>query len=591
MALLVPIGIDDFRDVRERGLEYVDKSHLIRELLDKAGAQVVLLPRPRRFGKTLNLSMLRCFFEKREEDLWPLFADLSIAQAGARYREHFQRYPVIHLTFKGVKHERFEDCWSAIQLKIQHLFDEHRGVLEGAALSALEARNYKAVLDGTAEAALYERALLDLASYLHRARGEKVVLLIDEYDEPIHAAFVHGYSGAILDFFRAFLAEGLKGNPHIFKGVLTGILRVARESIFSGLNDLAAYSLLAVEFNTCFGFTEAEVTRLLEKAGRPDLLRAVRSYYNGYVFGGEAIYNPWSIVSFLDREDKLLRSYWVATSANDLVKDLLQHHALAVEEDMRVLLEGGFIERLLDENVVLARLREDEQALFSLLVFTGYLKAERAAGPPDEEPPYRLSIPNREVREVYTSTFRQWMEDRLRSQGGSVRRLLAALLEGDAERLEAQMQAFATDLLSYHDAAKVGGAGRGDPEQVYQAFVVGLLAALEPDYLVRSNRESGAGRPDVLVRPAVPGKPGAVLELKVVKASSRRPEKALTEALDQVRERGYAAELVAAGASPVHAFAIAFDGKRVWVRGGAAVEPAAPEKTRRARASAPKRRK
>ncbi len=188
MPLPLPLGIDDFQQLRELGLEYIDKSHLIRALLDKPGTQAVLLPRPRRFGKSLNLSMLRCFFEKRDEDLWPLFADLSIAQAGERYRAHFQRYPVIYLTFKGVKHDRFEDCWAAIRLKIEALFREHQGLLESGRLDPGEARHYRAVLDGTAEMALYHRALIDLSTYLRRVHGEPVVLLIDEYDEPIHAA-------------------------------------------------------------------------------------------------------------------------------------------------------------------------------------------------------------------------------------------------------------------------------------------------------------------------------------------------------------------------------------------------------------------
>lgn len=253
MARPLPIGIDDFRELRARGLEYVDKSLLIRELLDKPGVQALLLPRPRRFGKTLNLSLLRYFFEKRDEDLWPLFADLSIAQAGERYREHFQRYPVIHLTFKGAWHERWDDCWGAIRFKIEALFREHQGVLSSGRLDSGEVRNYRAVLDGVAEPTLYHRALIDLSAYLHRVHGQQVVLLIDEYDEPIHSGFAHGYAPAILDFFRAFLTEGLKGNAHLFKAVLTGILRVARESVFSGLNNLAVYSLLASEFSTCFG--------------------------------------------------------------------------------------------------------------------------------------------------------------------------------------------------------------------------------------------------------------------------------------------------------------------------------------------------
>jgi hypothetical protein len=554
----VPIGIDDFRLLREQGMEYVDKSHLIKEVIDR-GAQAMLLLRPRRFGKTLNLSMLRYFFEKREEDLSGLFAGLFIDQAGERYRAHFQRYPVIHLTFKGTKHERFEDCLGAVRLKIRVLFDEHRGILDSRLLSELEAKGYRAVLDDTAEPALYYRALLDLSSYLHRVHGEKVVLLIDEYDEPIYAGHVHGYAPTILDFLRAFLTEGLKDNPHLYKSVTTGILRIARESIFSGLNNLAVFSLLRRPFNTAFGFTEEEVVALLEKANAADNLDAVRRWYNGYVFGKTVVYNPWSILNYIADEERLLRPHWLSTSSNDLIRKELQQHSFRIQEAIETLLQGGSIEQVLDEHVALGDLEKREGALWSLLVFSGYLKAEPADGIPGEEPPYRLSIPNREVRQVYTSTFREWMEEQLSGRGGDIKRLTKALFTGDAEVLEEQLQAFTANVLSYHDIAL-------RPEQVYHAFVIGLLAALEPSYLVRSNRESGEGRPDVLIQPQTRGKPGAVLELKVARPGKKTPEQALAEGIAQIREGKYGAELQAAGASPIYAFAVAFDGKRVWVK-------------------------
>jgi len=573
MTLLIPIGISDFRELRERGLEYVDKSHLITELLDQPGIQVALLPRPRRFGKTLNLSMLRYFFEKRDEDLSHLFEDLAVWQAGEAYRAHFQRYPVVFLTFRDIKSSRFEECWADLKKKIEVLFREHEPLLDAGALGEGEARDFRAILDGKAEPVLYRRALGDLTKYLHRATGEKVIVLIDEYDEPIHAGHVYGYAKEVLEFFRSFLTAGLKDNPHLSRGVVTGILRIARESIFSGLNNLAVCSLLMPAFSTCFGFTEPEVTALLEKAGQGAQMDAVRAWYNGYSFGGEVIYNPWSVLNFLQRGGEP-KPYWLSTSSNDLIRQLLQGRAAKLEPIFEAMLEGGGIERILDENVVLDQLARSDDALWSLLVFSGYLKAEarwRGAG---EQEAHFLTIPNREVRLLYTGTFRDWLRDRVESRGGDIERMLDALLAGDAAVVEKQLQLFATDVLSYHDATLL------DPEQVYQAFVLGLLAAYESrGYRVRSNRESGEGRPDVLIIPKEAGKPGVVLELKVVGEKVRTPDKALAAALSQVEKNDYAAELRAVGAAPIRVLAVAFNGKRVWVRAGT---EAAPKATKRA---------
>jgi hypothetical protein len=580
MVHRVAIGIDDFRTLRDLGLEYVDKSDMIRQLLDRPGVPVCLFPRPRRFGKTLNLSMLRAWFEKVDEDLSHLFQDLSIWQAGEAYRAHFQRYPVIHLSFKETKFERFDRTLEAIRKKIQVLFDEHNHLLGSERLTEWERRSFRAVLDGTAEQALFDRALLDLSGYLHAHHGEKVVILIDEYDEPIHAGHLHGYSLQILEFLRAFLGAGLKSNNHLHKAVMTGILRVAKENLFSGLNNPGVYSLLRPEFNTCFGFTEAEVAALLERAGRSDKLEEVRAWYNGYLFGGEVIYNPWSILCFLDSSAADLQPYWLSTSSNDLVKELLELHAFDFQPMFEALLAGGSVEEVVEENVVLSEIRSSRGALWSLLLFSGYLKAEKRSMGPGERPAHALSIPNREVREVYSGTFKRWMEARMGSHGGSVDRLTRALLGGDAEAFEEQLQAFVTNLLSYHDPGKL------DPERVYQGFIVGLLSVLEPGHDVRSNRESGAGRPDVLIRPRQPGKPGVVLELKVAKPGKKTLAQALAEGLAQLGEHDYGAELRALGAAPVHAFAVAFDGKEVRVAaadGGRARTPGAGGEGRRPR--------
>jgi Predicted AAA-ATPase/PD-(D/E)XK nuclease superfamily len=561
MTLRVPIGIEDFRKLREVGLAYVDKSRLVCELIDLAGVEVVLLPRPRRFGKSLNLSMLRCFFEKRDDDLSHLFEDLAVWGAGNAYRAHFQRYPVIFLTFKGIKAATFDACRTALHKCIQVLFDEHRYLLSAEGVSEREARDYRAVLDRTAGDEVYSRALVDLSALLHRYYGEKVVILIDEYDAPIHAGYVNGYAREILDFFRAFLTEGLKGNPHLFKGVLTGILRVARESIFSGLNNLRVYSLLHPRFATHFGFTGDEVTGLLERAGLRQWLDEVQAWYDGYVFGGEVIYNPWSVLCFIEDAEVGMapQPYWLATSSNDLIKHVLEVRASRLHEVFEALLAGEAVERVIDENVVLDALDTDDDALWSLLVFAGYLRPEKHARTPDGRDWYRLTIPNREVRMVYADTFRRWMKARMVGHGADLDALTRALLGGDAPAFERQLQAFARNMLSYHDAGTRG------PEHLYHGFVLGLLAVLEPAWRVRSNRESGAGRPDVMITPAQAGQPGVLLELKVARPGEKTLDAALAEGLAQIESRGYDAELSAAGAAPVHAFAVAFDGKDVRV--------------------------
>ncbi len=562
MTLHVPTGIDDFRLLREEGLAYVDKSALICDLIDSRGVQVSLFPRPRRFGKSLNLSMMRWYFERRDEDVSHLFEDLDIWRRGERYRRHFQRYPVIYLSFKGLKDATFAGCRAAMRKQIQVLYDKHRHVLDGDHISEREAADYAAVLDGRGADELFARALLDLSELLHRHHGEQVVILIDEYDSPIHAGYLNDYARHVLDTFRAFFTEGLKGNPHIFKAVLTGILRVARESIFSDLNNLRVYSLLNDKYASAYGFTETEVTDLLTRAGLPERLPDVRAWYNGYVFGGQVVYNPWSVLSFIDeaRPGRAPQPYWLSTSANLLIKHVIEAHADVLWSEFEALMRGDTVERVIDENVVLDHVADDEDALWSLLCFSGYLRAEERGPAADGRIVYRLSIPNREVRLVYADTFRNWLQARMRGHGGNVSRLTQALLAGNVPQFEQQLQALALNMLSYHDA------GTSSPESLYHGFVLGLLAVLEPRHRVRSNRESGHGRPDVMIAPAQPGQPGVLLELKVARVGHRSLDAALAEGVAQIAEQGYDAELRALGADPIHALAVAFDGKEVRVR-------------------------
>jgi len=585
MRLSIPNSIEDFRELRERKFEYVDKSHMISEFLDRDGHKVILLPRPRRFGKTLNLTMLKWFFEKREENLWHLFEDLHIGRAGETYKAHFQQYPIIHINFKGTKADSLEECMRLVQWQIQEVYRQHQPFLEGK-LNDRDTHNFRAVYTGTCSEILYHTALQNLTRYLHEIHGKRPIVLIDEYDAPIHSGYVHGYYDKIISFCRIFYELGLKDNPHLERAVMTGILRVAKESIFSGLNNPGVYSLLRIEFNTCFGFTEPEVFTLLEKAGIPQLMDSVRTFYNGYEFGTKAVYNPWSILQFLSDEANELRSYWLNTSENALIKNLLHRHAFAVEDEIHTLLAGGTIEKYLNDNIVFRDLDQSPSMLWNILVFSGYLRAARPLPIVIGQPPpsYRLSIPNVEVAEIYRTTFQAWMDQGLKPQGGSIEALTKALLEGDIQDFEQLLQQFVAFLPSYHD---VRGA---KPEQFYHGLMIGLLAALEPDYEVRSNRESGAGRPDVLIKPRKAGKPGVVLELKAAGERTKRTmTEAINEGLRQIQENDYASELRAVGVQTIHSLVIAFDGKKVVVKPGDA--PLVKEKRRVPRKAASSARK
>ncbi len=554
----IPIGFSDFRKLREPGIHYIDKTDFVAGVL-AAVDEVLLFPRPRRFGKTVNLSTLRCFVEKSSEDRRPLFAGLAIEQRPKAW-EHFQRYPVIFMTFKDVKATTFELALSAIRQEIARAYEAHRYLLQGETLSEEQKEKFLQILGTTGHETLYWGSLLELSAHLHRYHGEKVAILIDEYDTAIHAGFSAGYYDTIVLFFRNFLSGGLKDNPHLWKGVLTGILRIAKESIFSGLNTLSVYSMLRPAFSTSFGFTPDEVTRLAHAVGREAALPEMERWYNGYRFAGQVVYNPWSVLNFLASEDQVLRPYWLSTSSLDLVRSLLLERAGEHAGEIEALLRGKEITKLVDENVSLRDLPPDADLVWGFLLFTGYLTATRVRQR-DDLVEARLKIPNREVRAAYRTIFRTWLSQAL-GDGKRVHALARALLAGDAETAERLLQDMVLRSLSFHDT----GRGPGEPERVYHAFMLGLLVWLGPRYRVSSNREAGYGRCDVMILPKVAGQPGVVMELKTVDKQRREtPAKAMAAALRQLRTRAYAAELRAAGAGPVWEIGVVFDGKQVKV--------------------------
>jgi hypothetical protein len=566
----IALGRSDFLQVRLDGDLYVDKSFFVAEVL-RDRAQAVLLPRPRRFGKTINLSTLRCFVERpvgganelsgRSGDVRGAFSGLAIEQAGEEVWRHFQRHPVVFLSFKDLKGPDWSVGGSFAELIADEA--ERLAPVFEPALSPDDRTKLESIVRGARPSELIERSLFLLCRWLHRATGEKVYVLIDEYDTPIHD--VYGDEKRyeeVVGFFRNFLSAGLKDNPHLEKGVLTGILRVAKESMFSGLNNLKVHSLVRKPFAGSFGFTESEVEKLcadfnLSSAEHDDL----QSWYNGYRFGGQVVYNPWSVLSYLDDAERQAGPYWVNTGGDALIRKLLVEAGLGVEKDIEALIAGGTVVKPIDEHIVLRGIEREPEAVFSFLLFTGYLRAdERVSQDESGKAHWRLSVPNKEVSTVYRRLFLDWLQGGL-GGGAPLRAFCQALLAGDASQVEQQLGTILERTLSYHDTA---GNAR---EVVYQAFVAGLLVALETTHLVRSNRESGLGRCDVLITPRSPGGPGVALELKVLRPSETMDD-ALAAALEQVRTKTYAAELRAAGADPVVELAAVFDKKLVRVARG-----------------------
>lgn len=558
MTARIGLGPSDFRQLRQEGTYYVDKSRWLVELLGDPN-QVLLFPRPRRFGKTLNQSMLRYFLEKSAEDRRPLFEDLAVWRS-EEARRHFGRYPVVSLTFKALQASSFDGVYGDCKEIIAGAYEQHRYLLDEDALTPEYAERFQAILDGSANSARVQRSLLELSRHLRTYHGEQVVILIDEYDAPIHSAHVNGYYDQMVAFIRGLLSAALKDNPHLFKAVLTGVLRIAKESLFSGLNNVMVQSILSHYYSDSFGFTQVEVQALADAMGQPALAEQLAHWYDGYRFGDTTIYNPWSVLSFAQRPQDGFRPYWVLTSAEDVLRPQVFERRAAVAGGVEVLLRGEALTCEVSEHLVLRDLDRNANAVWSLLLHSGYLTARSVrlqAGRQLAE----LVLPNSEMRFVFERSIRSWMEYGLDSDPTAVHELLAAMLEGDEETFGEHLTTLVSRTFSYHDT------GGDQPERVYQAFLLGLLVYLQESHEVRSNRESGLGRYDVMVLPRQAGEPGVVLECKRLgRGRDRSVDEGLTAALRQIGERDYAEELKARGATPIHAYGVVFDGKRVWVR-------------------------
>lgn len=554
----LPTGIDNFGKVIEKNLTFVDKTLLIKDIIDDSNTEVAVITRPRRFGKTLNLSMLHYFFTAETYGMKTagLFNNLKISKVdNGAYMQHQGKYPVIFVTLKVIKDGSFASALYKFRLLVWHLYNEHNYLKHSDKLTSEEKEFFVKILSEEPTQGDLENAIFNLCSFLFKHHGKKVWLLIDEYDTPIQEAYLHNYYNEMVAFLRNMLGVALKSNPYLEKGVLTGILRVSKESIFSDLNNLRVYSVLQDRYSQYFGFLEEEVLSLLTKANLQDRANNVRHWYNGYQFGNTTVYNPWSIVNYIN-EEGVFCPYWLNTSENTLIKTLFLQFVTQFKEQFENLLQDKVIEQLVDEGLVFGYLRNDPASFWTLLVMAGYLKAIVSKVDIKGKVHCQLLIPNFEVKILYQNMVEQWLTPKDDNIMTWYEEFLGDLLSGNIENFTENLQRILQDNVSFHDTAK-------NPEIFYHGLFLGFLAGLNQNlYEIKSNRESGYGRYDIVIIPKDLTKLAIIIELK--KIGSPEENKLLDGAelaLKQIETKAYLSEFKQRGLINVLKIGLAFCGK------------------------------
>ena len=562
MTKTVSIGKQDFASLREQNSFYIDKTDLIRAWWESQD-DITLITRPRRFGKTLNMDMLKCFFSNQYADRGDLFEGLSI-WTEEKWRGLQGTYPVLFLSFAAVKADQLSEVKKQINMQIARLYEEHRYLLDGNLLSENEKAMYRNV-SMYMEDAESSFSINLLCQYLYRYYGKKVIVLLDEYDTPMQEAYVHGYWDAFTSFLRSLFNATFKSNPYLERAVLTGITRVSKQSIFSDLNNLNVITTTSEEYATFFGFTEQEVFQALEEFGLADKKELVKQWYDGFTFGNHTdIYNPWSITNYLDK--KKIGAYWAATSSNTLINSLIQQSATDMKEKMEILLQEKEILVTFDEQIVFEQLQQDKNAIWSLLLASGYLKVlEVEQRGILLEPWYHLKITNLETLGMFTGMFKSWFS----ASDCNYNAFVQALLQGNLKEMNVYMNDVAQVTFSSFDTGR-HPSGKAQPERFYHGFVLGLLAELREQYVLKSNRESGYGRYDVMLIPRDFTEQAYVLEFKVHDPEEEESlQETVQAALMQIQKKQYDAELLELHIKPeqIHHYGFAFEGKTVVIGG------------------------
>ena len=550
---VMPVGVDDFREVRER-YYYVDKTDFIRRLID-GHAKATLITRPRRFGKTLAMSMLYYFFTNKDAAAnRALFEGSRVEKAGERYMAEQGSRPVVFLSLKDIKEDTLEGMLASFGEAMKNVYYDFRFLLEGTTLISAEKEVFEAVLSGKASRNDLQYSLKNLTVYLERYYGKQVLVLIDEYDAPIQYAWDYGYYDEAIVFVRNYLSSVLKTNPALDFAVLTGVLRIAKESIFSSLNNLKVASVAGGGFEEVMGFTHEEIKQMAEDFHVPEKYEEIKLWYDGYNFSGKSILNPWSVVSYLDNSCRPA-AYWVNTSGNAILRHMLEKATASQIKALTDLLHGEKITVTLDEGVIYDGIYKNSNALFSMLLTTGYLTMVDYPDYAEGETRSTMRIPNREISYLFKGEVMAHLES-VTPDNTLLYQLLDSLLTGNAEDFAEALSNYLRLLASFYDTAA--------RESLYHGLVLGLLATLMPRFEVVSNRESGYGRFDVAIFPGKGQTAGALLEFKVAESETEMPEKA-QEALAQIEANQYAAEFERRGVKDFWQYGIAFWGKKCHI--------------------------
>lgn len=572
MNQVISIGKQDFSSLRENNCFYIDKSDLIREWWDSQD-EITLITRPRRFGKTLNMSMLNYFFSNLYTDKKALFEDLSIWKE-EKYRNLQGIYPVIFISFASVKGNTYQDTRDGVIMAINEAYSEHRYLLEWKGLTEGERKCFEELDNYAKNPGIKEpvandticNAVKNLSNCLYRYYKKKILIFLDEYDTPMQESYLYEYWKEFIAFIRNFFNATFKTNPYLERAMMTGITRVSKESVFSDLNNLNVVTTTSREYETCFGFTEQEVFCALETMGMSEEKQLVKSWYDGFVFGSRKdIYNPWSITNYLDK--KQLRPYWADTSSNGLINRLIRRSSPEIKELMEELLQGREIVVNFDEQIVFEQLEQDENAIWSLMLASGYLKATEVEYRGIlRDPWYHLMITNLETTAMFSSLFKGWFYQ----SRSNYNQFVKALLNSDLDAMNYYMNQISMATFSYFDmSGKEDGSGA--PERFYHGFVLGLIADQTDQYEICSNRESGFGRYDVMMIPRKPGNrrcPAIIMEFKVYNSKKEETlEETVDHALDQIEAMNYDAQLFARGfeRKEIRHYGFAFEGKKVLI--------------------------